>query len=258
MPQDYYEQQEARRERYKLRAERARQESNAATRQAEKMASIIPMGQPILVGHHSEGRDRRYRARIGQTMDKAISLDKKAAYYEEKAEKVGHSGISSDAPDALERLEKKLVKREAAQAWMKEVNKAFRKGDDALLAPGMTQAEIDKMRATMTQPYPQFSLANNSAEIRRIKVRIEKLKATAQDMTTKTPFDGGTVVDNVEANRLQILFDDKPDADTRTKLKSHGFRWSPRNGAWQRMRSNAAMYYAKQICGICDALNPTA
>ena len=109
MPQDYYERQEARRERYELRAERARQESNAATRQAEKMASIIPMGQPILVGHHSEGRDRRYRARIGQTMDKAISLDKKAAYYEEKAESVGQSGISSDAPDALERLEKKLA-----------------------------------------------------------------------------------------------------------------------------------------------------
>lgn len=257
MPQaDYYERQEARRERYELRAERARQESDAAARQAEKMASIIPMGQPILVGHHSEGRDRRYRARIGQTMDKAISLDKKAAYYEEKAECVGQNGISSDAPDALERLEKKLAERERAHAWMKKVNKAFKKGDAALLALGMTQAQIDKMRATMSschhQPYPQFSLANNSAEIRRIKVRIEKLKATAQDMTTKTPFDGGTIVDNVEENRLQILFDDKPDADTRTKLKSHGFRWSPRNGAWQRMRSNAATYYAKQICGIVD------
>ena len=241
MPQaDYYERQEARRERYELRAERARQESDAAARQAEKMASIIPMGQPILVGHHSEGRDRRYRARIGQTMDKAISLDKKAAYYEEKAECVGQSGISSDAPDALERLD----------------NKAFKKGDAALLALGMTQAQIDKMRATMSschhQPYPQFSLANNSAEIRRIKVRIEKLKATAQNVTIKTPFASGTIVDNVEENRLQILFDDKPDADTRTKLKSHGFRWSPRNGAWQRMRSNAATYYAKQICGIVD------
>jgi len=143
MPQDYYERQEARRERYELRAERARQESNAATRQAEKMASIIPMGQPILVGHHSEGRDRRYRARIGQTMDKAISLDKKAAYYEEKAESVGQSGISSDAPDALERLEKKLAERKRAHAWMKEVNKAFKKGDAALLALGMTQAQID-------------------------------------------------------------------------------------------------------------------
>ena len=139
---------------------------------------------------------------------------------------------------------------------MKEVNKAFKKGDAALLALGMTQAQIDKMRATMSschhQPYPQFSLANNSAEIRRIKVRIEKLKATAQNVTIKTPFASGTIVDNVEENRLQILFDDKPDADTRTKLKSHGFRWSPRNGAWQRMRSNAATYYAKQICGIVD------
>lgn len=255
MPQaDYYERQEARRTRYELRAEKARQESDAAVRQAEKMASIIPMGQPILIGHHSEKRDRRYRERIGQTMDKAISLTQKAAYYEEKAETVGNGGISSDAPDALELLEKKLAEREKAHAWMKEVNKAFKKGDAALCALGMTQAEIDQMRAAMPsyerQPYPQFSLANNSAEMRRIRARIEQIKATERAVTTETAFEGGSIVDNVEENRLQIVFNEKPDAETRTKLKKHGFRWSPRKGAWQRMRCNAATYYAKEICGL--------
>ena len=39
---------------------------------------------------------------------------------------------------------------------------------------------------------------------------------------------------NTEANRLQIFFDEKPDAATREELKSNGFRWSPKAEAWQR------------------------
>jgi len=46
--------------------------------------------------------------------------------------------------------------------------------------------------------------------------------------------NGVKVLHNVEQNRLQLLFDGKPDADMITKLKSRGFKWSPRNMAWQR------------------------
>lgn len=254
MPQDYYERREARRERLEARAEKARQEAQNLYANAHDMASIIPFGQPILVGHHSEKKDRKYRERIVNTFRKSFETSKKADYYAEKAEDVGNGGISSDAPDALELLEKKLAEREKAHAWMKEVNKAFKKGDAALLALGMTQAEIDQMRTAIPsyerQPYPYFSLANNNANIHRIKARIARLKAAANHVTTKTPFEGGTIVDNVEENRLQILFSEKPEAETRAKLKSHGFRWSPRAGAWQRMRSNSATYYAKMICGL--------
>jgi hypothetical protein len=44
----------------------------------------------------------------------------------------------------------------------------------------------------------------------------------------------------VEIDRLQILFEDIPDADTRTALKSNGFRWSPRYKAWQRQLTDNA------------------
>lgn len=50
------------------------------------MASIIPFGQPILVGHHSEQRDRNYRDRIHNTFGKAFAEQDKAAYYHSKAE----------------------------------------------------------------------------------------------------------------------------------------------------------------------------
>lgn len=53
---------------------------------AKKKASVIPFGQPILVGHHSEGRDRRYRAGIERTYSKSFETLDKANYYNQKAE----------------------------------------------------------------------------------------------------------------------------------------------------------------------------
>lgn len=42
------------------------------------------------------------------------------------------------------------------------------------------------------------------------------------------------VLHNVEENRLQLFYPGKPESETITKLKSRGFKWSPRNKAWQR------------------------
>ncbi|MFG9957598.1 DUF3560 domain-containing protein, partial [Pseudomonas aeruginosa] len=59
---NWYEQKLAdRRERLQERAAKISGESGALYQRAKTMASAIPFGQPILVGHHSEGRDRRYR-----------------------------------------------------------------------------------------------------------------------------------------------------------------------------------------------------
>ena len=58
---------------------------------------------------------------------------------------------------------------------------------------------------------------------------------------------GGGLVDNVEANRLQIFFPVIPSELIRRELKRNGFHWSPTAGAWQRHRSNRAAYLAKLI-----------
>lgn len=72
-------------ERAEKRAEKAQQRSNSLYNSASEMASAIPMGQPILVGHHSEKRDRRYRERIHNTMGKSVKEQEKSDYYKEKA-----------------------------------------------------------------------------------------------------------------------------------------------------------------------------
>ena len=63
-------------------------------------------------------------------------------------------------------------------------------------------------------------------------------------------FDGGKVEANTEANRLQIFFEDKPDEATREALKSNGFRWSPKAGAWQRQLTSNAYYAADYVKAI--------
>lgn len=42
------------------------------------------------------------------------------------------------------------------------------------------------------------------------------------------------------ANRLRIYYPDKPDAETRTRLKRAGFRWAPSVGAWQNYLNRQA------------------
>lgn len=54
---------------------------------------------------------------------------------------------------------------------------------------------------------------------------------------------------NQEENRVQILFDGKPDANIRSELKHAGFRWAPSQGAWQRMLNHDGIYAAKTITG---------
>lgn len=86
MSQDYYERQEAR-QRYELRAERARQESDATARQAEKIASIIRWGSPFLWGITRKAGPPMpcpHRSDDGQG-----DQPRQAAYHEEKSQVYG-------------------------------------------------------------------------------------------------------------------------------------------------------------------------
>ena len=55
------------------------------------------------------------------------------------------------------------------------------------------------------------------------------------------------VVENSELMRLQLVFDGKPSDEVRAALKKHGFRWSPKNGAWQRQLTGNARFALGQL-----------
>ena len=55
---------------------------------------------------------------------------------------------------------------------------------------------------------------------------------------------------NREENRVQIIFDGKPDADVRAALKQNSFRWAPSQGAWQRMLTQNGICAARQVTEV--------
>ena len=61
---NYEERRQGRIDRLHSRAEKAQTNSNTLYTDGQKMASVIPFGQPILVGHHSEKGDRAFRNKI--------------------------------------------------------------------------------------------------------------------------------------------------------------------------------------------------
>lgn len=62
--------------------------------------------------------------------------------------------------------------------------------------------------------------------------------------------DGIQIIRNPALDRVQIVFPGKPDPAMRDRLKSEGWNWSPREMAWQRKATNAAIYSARRILGI--------
>ena len=69
--EDYEERKESKIAAYKQRARKSSVIANQETNRARKMGSVIPLGQPILVGHHSEGSHRALLKRIDGAHQKA-------------------------------------------------------------------------------------------------------------------------------------------------------------------------------------------
>ena len=175
----------------------------------------------------------------------------------DKIRSTGMGGISADDPQAIQKLEAKLEKLQAAQDTMKAVNAYYRKHKTLDGCPALSAERIEKMKAEMSsqwhiddKPYPSWALSNNSAEIRRIKGRIAELTRKQETAYAGWEFDGGKVEANREDNRLQIYFEEKPDEKTREALKENGFRWSPKAGAWQRQLNDNAIYAADRLSCI--------
>ena len=172
----------------------------------------------------------------------------------------GTGGISSDDPDAIDQLREKLANLEQSQETMKAINAYYKKNKtlDGCDVEGVTQDMINKLKASMSRswrgenavPFESWTLSNNNANIKRVRQRISELEKRAESPPDGWTFYGGEVVVNTGENRLQVIFDGKPDEDIRAALKSQGFRWAPSQKAWQRQLTTNAIWAAKRIEAI--------
>ena len=259
---------EARKERYRALSEKTRARAKAHVEQARRMADAIPFGQPILVGHHSEKRDRKFRERIHQNFGKGFDLLKKAEYYERRAKGVNDYAISADDPDAVKKLRERVETLKSSQERMKAANAAIRKHQKD--GPEAQQAALEHLGFKPEQAqqiltpdvmgtvgFASYSLSNNNANIRRLEERIQVLEKAQALEDRETPYAWGTIRENKEINRIQFRFDGKPDEAVRDLMKSSGFRWAPSEGAWQRQWTGNAVYAARDVIKKLDALIPS-
>jgi hypothetical protein len=204
--------------------------------------------------------DRRYEELRNFVKAASIRAVKRAKGAQKAA--IGIAGLKSAE---LDDLRAKLDLRQRRQDMMKAVNAIIRK--HRLTATSCTPDQLcilmmetphriaASTAAAVLVPnyagkigFESYSLSNNNAEIHRLRDRVaqvEKALAAAQVEDEAGPAPARTVgdceiIENAAEDRLQLVFPGKPDDALRTALKRHGFRWSPRNGAWQRQLTNNA------------------
>lgn len=131
---------EERAERFADYADKRGEEAEAARQAVHRIADNIPLGQPILVGHHSERHARKDAERIRDGMKKAISLWKTSQYWEDRAKSaISHAkykernGVRARRIKGIEADKRKQERSKAeAEKWLELWSKEGLTHDEAL------------------------------------------------------------------------------------------------------------------------------
>lgn len=224
-------------------AEKRAAKAAAAFKQSRDMVSAIPMGQPILIGHHSEKRHRALLAKIDRKMRAGVESSTMAEHHEQCADGIERqlaSSTFSDDQDAIEQLQERIAAMEADRGRIKAYNASCRKGspDESLLDESQRK-DLATIRAVAFYQLgkrgemPAYALSNLGANIRRLQQRIEHIKARQERSAAAEMAIGGVLIEGDEW--VRVTFAEKPDRSILNDLKAAGFRWG--SGAWHGERA---------------------
>jgi hypothetical protein len=225
----------AKRKQWAEKAE-ARAEQRSAT--VHSILEPIPLGQPVLVGHHSEKRHRRALDRADANMRKAAEESALAHHHTQKADGLARQldrSIFSDDPDAVEQLRAKVAALTVQRDAFKNLNAWWRKRGTMRGCPGVSDEQAAKLDAEIPtryswerQPVPKWRIANLGAEIRRAAERITDVERR-QARTAGAESSGGVLIEGT-GDYVRVTFAEKPARDVLDALKAAGFRWGA--GSW--------------------------
>ena len=252
------ERKQARADRYRERALQAKAGSTAAYRRSEELTKNIPSGQPILVGHHSEKRHRRALECSWNALGKSVELERKADYYAAKAEAAEHNrAIYAEDDDAVENLTERVAALESLQERMKAANRIIKnlkqtqeEKIEALCRLGFERRNAEELfvpNCFGQIGFADFTIRNNGANIRRLKKRLESVSRLKSTPTKEYTIGEVRIIENTEANRLQVFFPEKPSEEVRKELKSNGFRWASIAVCWQSYLNDRQKNRIEQI-----------
>lgn len=196
----------------------------------------------------------RMRKRSEAADRKAQEADEYLKRGIKRMQKAARGPIDNSPEAELERVRYNLARREELQEQMKAANVALRKGDDDALSDlGFSDGEIAQLKKgdfAGRKGFPDYKLSNNNAEIRRLRGALKEAEAraeAAQAGPQESERAGVRIVEDAQDDRLRLIFDGKPSEAIREDLKANGFKWSPRNEAWQRQLTGNARAAAKRI-----------
>lgn len=220
----------------------ARRRGNAKLGAADQLAGMIPMGQPILVGHHSEGRARRDQARIQHNTRAGLDELTKAKDHSSTADELERQldrSIYSDDPDAPEALQARVAALETAHERMKATNTAYKRRDAQKLAE-LGAPTLESLDASLAEayswckaPFPGYALSNSSANIRRLRLRLQDVQQR-RARTEQAESSGGVSIEGT-GDYCRVTFAEKPERSVLGALKAAGFRWG--QGSWSGRRA---------------------
>ena len=163
----------------------------------------------------------------------------------------------------VERLQSKLDTLTELHDKMKAANKIVRSKKmseeeqiDGLVALGLNEKQaVEILKPTerwQSVGFPTYQLQNNLAKIKATQAAIERHKAMAEADDKEIAFNGGRVVVCNSDERMRFYFDEIPSAEVRNLMKRNAFKWSPKNGAWQRQLTANCKFATKRILAELD------
>ncbi|MEU3504890.1 DUF3560 domain-containing protein [Streptomyces hundungensis] len=123
---------EGRAERFGGYASNAARNSETARKSSHEISERFAFGQPILIGHHSEGRARRDHARMDNAMRKSISEHDRADHWTSRAQAAAnYEKFKKDPGRTLRRLDKLRADLRAVEKWQRgESAKGYSRNPD--------------------------------------------------------------------------------------------------------------------------------
>lgn len=158
----------------------------------------------------------------------------------------------------VERLQNKLDTLTDLQEIMKAANKVCRSTKlsevekvDELVALGIKEKDavmlLHPTQSWQRAGFESYQLTNNLAKIKATQAAIERHKAMAEAEDKEIEFNGGRVVVCNSDERMRFYFDEIPSLEVRNIMKRNAFKWSPKNGAWQRQLTANCKFDTKRI-----------
>lgn len=203
-------------------------------------------------------KEKQNRARENFWNEYGKLFDEDNYYYKKIRNIILNKVIYSDDAMAIEKLEAKIDKLKELQEKMKAVNAYYKKNKTLKDCEFLTEDEAVKIlndiqyHSWYPVPYALFELTNNNQNIHRLEQRLESLKklkqrASEENENKYIQIDGLQVVEDATDMRIRLIFDEIPNEKVRELVKHWGFKWSPKNNAWQRQLTNNGIYAAKRV-----------